>query len=225
MSVPVDPQDVSRLYAERDYMDAYRSHTDLRVRENPHDAVGGMWEEIGRLQFDYLVGHGLRPGHSLLDIGCGTLRGGRHFIGYLDAGGYTGLDISPEALAYARGLVEAEGLAAKAPTFVLDADMRLGFEEFDRRFDVLLAQSVFTHLPIEGIEECFANLGRVMHPGSAFYFTYVEAPEPTRRTVKDFSYPFALFAEMGGRLGLAIEAMDDYPHPRNQVMGRARLAG
>ncbi|HEY7982454.1 MAG TPA: hypothetical protein VID19_13355, partial [Candidatus Eremiobacteraceae bacterium] len=33
--------------------------------------VGGIWEEIGKLQFDFLVAHGLRPEHHLVDVGCG----------------------------------------------------------------------------------------------------------------------------------------------------------
>jgi hypothetical protein len=38
--------------------------------------VGGMWEEIGKLQFDFLVQQGLKPSHCFLDIGCGSFRGG-----------------------------------------------------------------------------------------------------------------------------------------------------
>ena len=34
------------------------------------------------LQFDYLVEHGLKPGHRMLDIGCGNLRAGWRFIDY-----------------------------------------------------------------------------------------------------------------------------------------------
>jgi SAM-dependent methyltransferase len=138
---------VDRLYAEHDYMTAYRTHTDMRVLHDPHAAVGSMWEEIGTLQFDYLVRNGLKPDHRMLDIGCGTLRGGRHFIRFLDIGRYTGTDISPRALEYAERLVAEEGLSDKRPVFILDRDMRLRFEELEGSFDCILAQSVFTHLP------------------------------------------------------------------------------
>ena len=74
-----------------EFMPAYRARTDARVLEDPQAAIGGMWEEIGQLQFDYLRNDGLRPDHSMLDIGCGTLRGGRHFIAWLSPGKYTGL--------------------------------------------------------------------------------------------------------------------------------------
>jgi hypothetical protein len=39
------------------------------------DVVGGMWDDIGKLQFDFLCDHGLRPSCRLIDIGCGCLRG------------------------------------------------------------------------------------------------------------------------------------------------------
>lgn len=45
--------------------------------------VGGMWEEIGMLQFQFLVAQGIRAEHRLLDVGCGCLRGGIHLTGYL----------------------------------------------------------------------------------------------------------------------------------------------
>jgi hypothetical protein len=66
---------------------------DEGIRRLGHrDYIGGMWEEIGRLQFNFLRQQGLTPSHCLLDIGCGALRGGVHFITYLEPGHYLGLD-------------------------------------------------------------------------------------------------------------------------------------
>ena len=48
------------------------------------EAVGGLWDEMGRLQFDFLVAQGLQPHHKMLDIGCGSMRGGRHFVNHLE---------------------------------------------------------------------------------------------------------------------------------------------
>lgn len=214
-----------RLYRNGDYLAAYRTDTDLRVEVDPHTAIGGMWEEIGQLQFDYLKSHGLQPHHRMLDVGCGTLRGGRHFIAYLEPGGYTGIDISPKAVEAGRQLVADEGLSQKRPNLVVSANMDLKFNEFaGSTFDFILAQSVFTHLKPEHIEECFAHVARVMHADSAFYFTYAEADTYTQRTAKDFSYPFTFFRELAERYGLSATAMGDYPHPRQQRMGRLSLA-
>lgn len=210
-----------RLYEGADYLQAYRTDTDLRVQDDPHSAIGGMWEEIGQLQFDFLVRHGMRPHHTMLDVGCGTLRGGRHFIRYLEPGGYTGMDISEGAIAFAQKLVDEEGLADRRPELVVSRRMDLQFTEFaGRTFDFLLAQSVFTHLKPEHIEECFAHVGGVMHGESAFFFTFAEADRFVERTEKDFSYPFDFFVRTAERHGLAVERMEDYPHPRQQRMVR-----
>jgi hypothetical protein len=58
------------------------------------DLVGGLWDEIGVLQFDFLRQQGLLPQHKLMDIGCGALRCGIPIIRYLDEGNYYGLDIN-----------------------------------------------------------------------------------------------------------------------------------
>ncbi|HTR18374.1 MAG TPA: hypothetical protein VMH91_00090, partial [Candidatus Paceibacterota bacterium] len=44
-------------------------------------------------QLERLIAHGIKPQHTLLDIGCGYLRGGQYIIDYLEEGNYTGTDI------------------------------------------------------------------------------------------------------------------------------------
>jgi SAM-dependent methyltransferase len=184
-----------------------------------------MWEEIGRLQFRFLLDRGLRPADLLLDIGCGTLRGGRHFIRYLEPGCYTGIDISEQAIMYARSLVEKQGMAAKRPRLLVSRHRDLRFGEFgNETFDVLLAQSVFTHLPPEHIEECFQHVSSIMHQTSTFYFTYAEAAEFTRTRVEGFRYPRTFFQILADRYRLRLaDHSADYPHPRGQLMAALRL--
>jgi hypothetical protein len=57
------------------------------------DVVGGMWDEIGKLQFEFLVKEGLNPEHFLLDVAWGSLRVGVHFVRYLESDCYKGIDI------------------------------------------------------------------------------------------------------------------------------------
>lgn len=54
--------------------------------------VGGMWNEIGQLQFDYMRKQGLQPQHVFCDVACGSFRAGRFFIDYLNPGNYLGID-------------------------------------------------------------------------------------------------------------------------------------
>lgn len=217
---PADDASLQQLYAEQDFLAAYSAHTDQRVAMDPAEAVGGMWEEIGRLQFDFLRAQGLRPSDRLLDLGCGTLRGGRHFIAYLDPGCYTGLDISPAAIAYGEALAAREGLADKRPRLVVGGTDGLRFTEVaGDRFDVVLAQSVFTHLPPELIAEAFAHLDGILAPGGRFYFTYHHADRHTQTGLKDFRYPLAHFQSLATDHGLRLTDLSAaYAHPRGQRM-------
>ncbi len=215
-----EAEKVRRLYAEKDYLDAYSEHTDLRVAKDPHTAVGGMWDRLGTLQFEYLRDAGLAPHRSLLDIGCGTLRAGRHFIRYLDANRYTGIDIAPAAIAYARDVVRGESLAEKNPRLVLCSDKALNFCELQRQtFDYILAHSVFTHLMPQHIEECFSHIGTVMKVETQFFFTFSMADEYMSDGFKNFSYPEHIFYELAQRHSLVVrEPRNIYEHPRHQRM-------
>ena len=62
------------------------------------DYVGGMWDEIGELQFSFLKRQGLRPDQVLLDIACGSLRLGVKAIPYLQPGHYLGIEKEQQLL-------------------------------------------------------------------------------------------------------------------------------
>ena len=72
------------------------------------EAVGGLWEEMGRLQFDFVANQGLKPDHKLLDIGCGSMRGGVHFVSYLENSNYYGVDCNKALLDAGRNELETQ---------------------------------------------------------------------------------------------------------------------
>lgn len=214
-----------RLYQNQPFLEAYAQHTNLRVEQDPKSAVGGRWEEIGKLQFDFLVRQGLDPGNTLLDIGCGTLRGGRHFIGYLKPGNYTGVDISSKAIAAAEKLVVERELSHKHPHLVVNERKHLDFDLFrDKTFDFLLAQSVFTHLPPDYIEECFQHLPRVMDSRSRFFFTFRKGVKQRQSGLKDFAYRRDFFEALAARNGFSLrDHSSGYDHPLKQQMLELRM--
>lgn len=209
---------INLLYISQDYLKAYSQHTDMRIKFDPQLGIGGSWEEIGKLQFNFLVSQEMQPNNTLLDIGCGTLRGGRHFIKFLNPDNYTGIDISPEAINYGKKLVEEEGLSHKNPKLIINKNLSLKFDEFSNEtFDYLLAQSVFTHLQPPQIEECFKNIKKVMNKSSRFFFTFGEAEEYRKFNQKDFNYPFSFFEKLAKQYKFDIKRVD-YAHPRKQKM-------
>ena len=211
---------MDRIFAAEDHLTNFRDWVDWRVANDPHAAVGGFWEEMGRLQLKYLKDHGLQPQHTLLDFGCGTLRAGRHFIRFLAAGCYTGVDISPAALEYAKNLVREEGLSDKNARLLLNEQVDRTFADLGT-FDFILAQSVFSHLQEPQIEDILRNVHGAMTERSKFFFTFNSAPHPKELSKKDFAYPISWFVQAGAKYGLRVELMKDYPHPRHQKMAVA----
>ena len=208
----------------KSYSQFYRHWMNLRAQKDPKHAVGGMWEELGRLQFDTLLREGLETRHRLLDIGCGALRGGIHFIEYLDRGHYAGIDISEGILDAGRRLLPSDLGEKKAPVLIQNKDLEL--KEFDNNmFDFLLAQSLFTHLPEDEIAVCLGSARRVMNGTGRFYFTVFESDEDRYdRDMENFHYTRGTVERLCGAAGLRLERLDDFAHPRQQVMYKAYAA-
>ncbi|HEX8104639.1 MAG TPA: class I SAM-dependent methyltransferase [Solirubrobacteraceae bacterium] len=193
-----------------------------------------MWEAIGKLQIDFLRARGLTPDMRLLDVGCGCLRGGVHFVEYLEPGGYYGMDLWQELLdaGYDIELAEA-GLQDRLPRENLIADGEFRAERFGVTFDAALAQSVFTHLPVNHIRLCLARLAPVMRPGGALYATIFPCERdadwfgPVKRaggaitTWPDrdpYHYTYADMERAAAGLPWEVEAVGDWGHPRGQAM-------
>ncbi|MFE9648730.1 class I SAM-dependent methyltransferase [Streptomyces sp. NPDC006365] len=196
--------------------DAARS-TEAAVGHNPSR---DRWAQIGRMQFDYLVRHGLKPQHRMLEIGCGNLRAGRLFIDYLESGNYYGIDISPDILIAAQDTLVREGLQTKLPHLTLTDDLTFAFLP-DAYFDVVHAHSVFSHSPQDVIEQCLAHVGRVLAPGGFFDFTFDRTEGREHQVLhEDFYYRTETLVQLAAKHGLSAQFMDDWeklPHRQSKL--------
>ncbi|CAK6702004.1 class I SAM-dependent methyltransferase [Synechococcus sp. CBW1107] len=190
--------------------------------------VGGLWEEIGQLQFDFLLAQGLQPSHVLLDIACGALRLGVKVIPYLEPEHYLGME--KEAALLQAGL-EQELTAAvrhqKRPQLLQGADF--SFERFGRRVDRAMAQSLFTHLPPAAIEQCLQRLRPCLQPDGVFYATYFEVQQEQRNPTEAHDHGFFAYTKQqmegfGEAHGYRAEYIGAWNHPRDQVMVAYRPA-
>jgi hypothetical protein len=155
-----------------------------QVETGNHRAlVGEMWSEIGQLQFDYLKRAGLQPTDLLLDVGCGCFRGGVHFIAYLNAAHYYGIDISPSLLAAGRVELQSAALSDKLPLENLLCASDFNVAPFGRSFDFAIAQSLFTHLGWNNIRLCLENLHPSIRRGGRFFATYFHLSEECPRNL------------------------------------------
>ena len=198
------------------------------------EIIGGMWDEIGRLQSKFLIDHGLRPEHKLLDIGCGSLRGGLHFIPFLNPGNYWGVDINDSLLeaGWSIELKEAN-LQDRQPREQLVCLKDFEFASLDAKFDFVLAQSVFSHLSFNRIRRCLSRLAPAMAPGGKFFATFFEInpdldpedpmPHPrgeseTQSHLDPFHYSVEDFEYAIKRLPWSLHCHGDWNHPRDQNM-------
>lgn len=221
------------MHALNSYYDSAK--TRAAISEGRHrDWVGGMWEIIGRLQHEFLVKQGLQPDQRMLDVGCGCFRAGVHLVDYLKPGCYYGIDISQELLdAGYEKEIEPRGLQAKLPRENLLCDANFSAGRFGVVFDVGIAQSVFTHLPLNHLKLCLWNLASAFKPGACFYATAFICPPDvdwasprlheqggiTTHPAQDpFHYQLADILACTTGLPWSFEYIGHWGHPRDQQM-------
>lgn len=136
--------------------------------------IGGLWDEMGALQFDFLLERGLRPEHRFLDLGCGCLRAGVRLAPYLDAGNYYGLDISPSLIEAGRCELDALGVLERVPAPNLRVTRAFDISGFPS-FDYAIAQSLFTHLPLQQFSACLAAVRPNFTGGGCLFATFFTA--------------------------------------------------
>jgi SAM-dependent methyltransferase len=202
--------------------------------------IGGLWDELGDLQLAFLRSQGLVPQDILLDIGCGSLRLGVRAVEFLDSGNYWGTDLSPALLdaGYEQEIVPL-GLSAKLPRANLVVDERFSFPGIPTAIDFVIAQSVFTHLPLKHLRECLVKLADLVISPCTFFFTVFVPPaglsamqshlQPrggklTHPDRDPYHYAIEDLHSVAAGTPWSIEFIGDWNHPRNQMMVKARKA-
>lgn len=114
-----------------------------------------MWREVG--YEDWM---------SVLDYGCGW---GAMFPAVNDRQRYVGVDISPQAIEIGKSEFS-------------DVDFRsftMGELALDKKFDFIVAMSVFTHVPHENVDECLQDIHRHMDPTGFGLIDILEGEDQT----------------------------------------------
>ncbi len=128
------------------------------------------WQVRGAFQLFFLKTLGLRPESRFLDIGCGPLRAGIHFIDFLEARNYCGVDYNADFIHVANQVCEENDLATKAPAFyVVD---NFDFSVVDRDFDFAIAFSVLNHCNSDQRATFFREVSAPMKNGGKIYITH-----------------------------------------------------
>jgi len=215
---------------ENRYVD---SHLRKDISQNKHrQVIGGLWNELGPLQFNYMKEQGLTPSNSLIDVGCGSFRGGTLFIPYLAAGNYYGFDINRKLIdAGLENEVSAEDRKHKVKHKNFHAANDFDLPSHWSNIDAALSVSLFTHLTLNSIRLCLAQTHKVLKKGALYHSTVfithnasVTLPceqgmnivtqshqDPYHYTEADLDY-------IATSSGYDLVSIKDFGHPRHQKM-------
>jgi hypothetical protein len=211
------------------------SEVSAQVAAGQHRAiVGSFWEELGDLQIKFLISQGLRPSHTLLDVGCGCLRLGVKAIPYLQRGNYFGIDNNASLLEAGMNVelqqIDLKEALPEERLFILPD---FEFDKLEKKFDYLIAQSLFSHFTFNRIRRCLSRMIPLLHETSKIFATFFEVPagqdpeKPLRHDAggvisysdKDpYHYLFSDLEFIAQELPLKIRYLGEWGHPRNQKM-------
>ncbi len=195
---------------------------DLPIGSRHYRAFVGPPEKydlVAAMQFNLLTALGLREFHYMLDIGCGSLRGGRLYISYLLPDRYFGIE--PAVWLIDEGVKNECGkdlLKIKRPVFSHDSDFTC--TKFNQKFDFILAQSIFSHASQQQIRRCFSQVEKCMIPSSVFAATFLMGTDDY--VGNEWVYPNCVtytlerIEELAKEFGLIVKVID-WPHPNGQT--------
>jgi cyclopropane fatty-acyl-phospholipid synthase-like methyltransferase len=140
------------------------------------------YDLIAAMTFNLLTTLGLRQHHSLLDIGCGSLRIGRLLIPYLNRGKYFGVE--PNEWLVQEGIrheLSETVVQIKRPTFFF-SDLPDTIAQAKMAFDFAVAQSIFSHCGLDLIKGWLSAISRSLAEDGALVATFLIGEEDFTRT-------------------------------------------
>lgn len=150
---------------------------------------------------------GARPGHRLLDVGCGwaslAIHAARHYG--VDA---VGITISEQQAELARKRVAEAGLSDKVDVRLCDYR-----DVHDGPFDLVSSVGMFEHVGLRRLQDYFAQMHRLLRPGGRFLNHAISRPAGARSArirhdgfVNRYVFPDGELHEVGSVISAMQEA-------------------
>ncbi|TDQ80673.1 methyltransferase family protein [Dongia mobilis] len=135
-----------------------------------HSNLGNDLKDVPRARWaardwlGYLTSMGLRPHHTCVEVGCGSLWAAEPVIEYLEAGKYTGLDITEQFYRFGEERL-GDVLREKAVTLAVISEAALQRLEAMPP-DFVFARKVLAHLRPDELPDFVAMFCRLVGPHS-----------------------------------------------------------
>ena len=180
----------------RGYLPALRFPALTRI----YDPVIRLTTRESRFKPLLLEQAAVEPGHSVLDLGCGTGTLAILVKRAEPGAEVTGLDADPEMLAQARAKAKRDGVELELTE---GYSTRLPYPE--RSFDRVLSTLFFHHLDPESKRQTAGEIARVLRPGGELHVADWGAPADPLMAAAAF---------------LSVRAFDGFDNTRDNVKGR-----
>jgi SAM-dependent methyltransferase len=175
------------------------------------------YDLVAAMAFNLLTTLGLRQHHSLLDIGCGSLRIGRLLIPYLNRGKYFGIE--PNEWLVDEGIRRELGetlVQIKRPTFFF-SDSPDTISQAKTSFDFALAQSIFSHCGLDLIQAWLSAISGSLAQEGVLVATFLIGEEDSVQAgwiyPECVNYRPATLERAAKDVNLRFEILD-WKHPR-----------
>lgn len=160
---------------------------------------GGDFETVGNAFLNTLIRHGLQPGMTVLDVGCGQGRMARPLVEYMsEEGAYTGFDIVGDGIQWCQtqyaGVENFTFIHADVFNKRYNKPGRFEAKDYrfplrDAQFDLTFLTSVFTHMFAADVDNYLSEIARTLKPGGASLITwFLLNPESLRTTNERFQF-------------------------------------
>jgi hypothetical protein len=175
------------------------------------------YDLVAAMTFGLLTTLGLRQHHTLLDLGCGSLRNARLFIPYLNRDKYLGIE--PNEWLVQAGIEREIGetlVRIKRPQFFFFDSPAL-LREKALAADFAVAQSIFSHCGLDLMASWLSALAESLVVSGALLATFLPGAADSSR--EGWVYPECVrfrtdtIVRLAGEVGLGFQILD-WKHPR-----------
>lgn len=204
------------------------------------NAVGGLWDTVGPLQYNYLLKEELKPEHKLLDVCCGSFRVGRFLINYLEKNNYFGFDANSQlidagiknVLSQLDNLNEKIDFSTQIKTLRID-DNLIDYANIYDKMDYIWIHAVADHIQPEIFLKHLCEMSKIMHNSTKMYVTIFLDEDDVEvisrgwgTTFKNKEYWHHTINSIEKNIGNVLELKEvdkNYNHPLGLVMLKLQL--